>query len=212
MMLAAATAVLGHDPFTPALAVTAALMAGAAVLLRWPPSSSSRRPRTERPDRRASTGARTDRRSSGDDGPALSVPVLMELVAAGLDAGLPAPSALQAAVRAAGGRTRSQLQPVVNLWCLGAPVERAWRDAATSWQPLSRCLVLSQRTGASAATVLRAAARDLRSARRRRARVAANRLGVRLVVPLGLATLPAFVLWAVAPVALGLAEQALTGA
>jgi tight adherence protein B len=136
----------------------------------------------------------------------------MELVAAGLDAGLPAPSALQAAVRAAGGATRSQLQPVVNLWCLGAPVERAWRDADAGWQPLSRCLVLSQRTGASAATVLRAAARDLRSARRGRARVAANRLGVRLVVPLGLATLPAFVLWAVAPVALGLAGQALTGA
>jgi pilus assembly protein TadC len=41
--------------------------------------------------------------------------------------------------------------------------------------------------------------------------VAANRLGVRLVVPLGLATLPAFVLWAVAPVALGLAQQALAG-
>jgi tight adherence protein B len=135
----------------------------------------------------------------------------MELVAAGLDAGLPAPSALQAAVRAAGGGTRSRLQPVVSLWCLGASVERAWRDADAKWQPLSRCLVLSQRTGASAATVLRAAARDLRSARRRRARVAANRLGVRLVVPLGLATLPAFVLWAVAPVALGLAEQALSG-
>jgi tight adherence protein B len=59
--------------------------------------------------------------------------------------------------------------------------------------------------------VLRDTARDLRSARRRRARVAANRLGVRLVVPLGLATLPAFVLWAVAPVALGLAQQALAG-
>ena len=185
-------------------------MAGAAVLLWWP-SGRARPRRAERVARRASSGAPRVRRSSGEDRPALSVPVLMELVAAGLDAGLPAPSALQAAVRAAGGATRSQLQPVVNLWCLGASVERAWRDAGARWQPLGRCLVLSQRTGASAAAVLRAAARDLRSARRRRARVAANRLGVRLVVPLGLATLPAFVLWAVAPVALGLAEQALRG-
>ena len=69
--------------------------------------------------------------------------------------------------------------------------------------------ILSSRTGAAAATVLRAAARDLRSTRRRRARVAANSLGVRLVVPLGLTTLPAFLLWAVAPVALGLAHETL---
>lgn len=188
--------------------MAAALMVGWAVLL-WAPGGSGRR-RGGRPSRRRPTGASAGRVPPAD-GPALSVPVLMELVAAGLDAGLPAPSALQAAVRAAGGGTRSRLQPVVSLWCLGASVERAWRDADAKWQPLSRCLVLSQRTGASAATVLRAAARDLRSARRRRARVAANRLGVRLVVPLGLATLPAFVLWAVAPVALGLAEQALSG-
>lgn len=207
-MLAAAAALLGQHPPTAVVVLAAALMAGAAVLLWWTPSGT-RRPCTGRPARPASTGARGVRRSTGDEGRALSVPVLMELVAAGLDAGLPAPSALRAAVRAAGGATRDQLQPVVNLWCLGASAERAWRDADARWQPLSRCLVLSQRTGASAATVLRAAAGDLRSARRRRARVAANRLGVRLVVPLGLATLPAFVLWAVAPVALGLAEQAL---
>jgi pilus assembly protein TadC len=200
---------LDHSPPSCAVAVAAALMAGAAVLLWWPPSGAVRR--RERPAGRASTSAPGVRRSSGDDPAAMSVPVLMELVAAGLDAGLPAPSALQAAVRVAGGATRSQLQPVVNLWCLGASVERAWRDSDPRWQPLSRCLVLSHRTGASAATVLRAAARDVRSARRRRARVAANRLGVRLVVPLGLATLPAFVLWAVAPVALGLAQQALAG-
>jgi tight adherence protein B len=205
-----AAALLGHHLPTSAVAVAAALMAGAAVLLWWPPRGAPRR-RRGRPSGGVPMSASGVRRSSGDDPGALSVPVLMELVAAGLDAGLPAPSALQAAVRAAGGATRSQLQPVVNLWCLGASVERAWRDADSRWRPLSRCLLLSQRTGASAATVLRVAARDLRSARRRRARLAANRLGVRLVVPLGLATLPAFVLWAVAPVALGLAEQALTG-
>jgi pilus assembly protein TadC len=203
-------ALLGHHPPISVVALTAALLAGAAVLL-WCPSGGARRHRTERPARRTSTGAPRVEQSSRDDRPTLSVPVLMELVAAGLDAGLAATFALQAAVRSAGGATRNQLQPVVNLWCLGASVERAWRDADPRWQPLSRCLVLSQRTGASAAAVLRAAAQDLRSARRRRARVAASRLGVRLVVPLGLTTLPAFVLWAVAPVALGLAEQALAG-
>jgi len=199
-----------HWP-TAAAAVAAALMAAAAVLL-WRVPDGARPAGGSRATGRVATVVRAGRRRPDVERPALSVPVLMELVAAGLDAGLPAPSAFQAAVRAAGGATRSQLQPVVNLWCLGASVERAWRDADARWQPLSRCLVLSQRTGASAAAVLRDAARDLRSARRRRARVAANRLGVRLVVPLGLATLPAFVLWSVAPVAIGLAEQALSGA
>jgi len=192
-----------------ALAVGAALSVGAAALL-WPPAGGARRPRARPPADLAAPGNRRGRPVAAE-GPALPVPVLMELVAAALDAGHAPPSALQAAVAAAGEGTRRQLQPVVNLWCLGAPFERAWRDAGARWQPLSRALLLSQRTGASAAAVLRDTARDLRSARRRRARVAANRLGVRLVVPLGLATLPAFVLWAVAPVALGLAQQALAG-
>jgi pilus assembly protein TadC len=69
--------------------------------------------------------------------------------------------------------------------------------------------VLAERTGASAAVVLVAAASDARSARQRRAVVAARRLGVLLVLPLGLTTLPAFVLMGVAPVVLGLAGQLL---
>jgi tight adherence protein B len=77
---------------------------------------------------------------------------------------------------------------------------------------LARCLLLAERTGASAATALRSTAADLRSARRRRARVSAHRLGVSLVLPLGLTTLPAFLLWAVVPIVLGLAEQVLISA
>jgi Flp pilus assembly protein TadB len=136
----------------------------------------------------------------------------MELVAAALDAGLPPAAAVAAAARAAGPATMSLLQPVVQLWQLGAPTTRAWRDADERWAPLARCLMLSERTGASAAAALRASAGDLRSARRRRARVRAHRLGVDLVVPLGLTTLPAFLLWAVVPVVLGLAEHVLAGA
>lgn len=186
-----------------------AALVGAAVLV-WPPGHRSGLPPVPRlagAVRRRAPG----QRSTVASPPALSIPLVMELVAAGLDAGLAAPAALEAAVLAADAGTRAQLQPVVNLWRLGASVERAWRDADDRWQPLGRCLVLSLRTGAGAAAVLRATARDLRSTRRRRARVAANRLGVRLVVPLGLTTLPAFLLWSVAPVALGLAREALAG-
>jgi Flp pilus assembly protein TadB len=192
-----------------AVLVTAAVVA--AAVLVWPPGQRVGRRRLQRLApvvQRERPGARQRRVVAL---PALSTPLVMELVAAGLDAGLSAPFALQAAVRTADADTRAQLGPVVNLWRLGASVERAWCDADPRWEPLSRCLILSHRTGAAAAAVLRATARDLRSTRRRRARVAANRLGVRLVVPLGLTTLPAFLLWAVAPVALGLAREALTG-
>jgi hypothetical protein len=200
---------LGHQ-FSTVLVLLTAAVAGASVLL-WPPARRRERLRLECLTRALHHGGR-DVPAPGDASmPRLSTPLVMELVAAGLDAGLAAPSALQAAVLAADAGTRRELQPVVHLWRLGAPVDRAWRDADDRWEPLGRCLVLSSRTGASAASVLRATARDLRSTRRRAARVAANSLGVRLVVPLGLTTLPAFLLWAVAPVALGLAQEALVG-
>lgn len=206
----AASRVLVSGPVSTVLVLVTATVAGAAVLV-WPPAPRVERLRLQRVTRAS--------RQDGADVPVapaasnrrLSTPLVMELVAAALDAGLAPPSALQAAVLAADAGTRRDLQPVVNLWRLGASVERAWRDAADGWEPLGRCLVLSTRTGASAAAVLRAAARDLRSTRRRAARVAANSLGVRLVLPLGLTTLPAFLLWAVAPVALGLVQEALLG-
>jgi hypothetical protein len=203
-----ATAAVLSRPASTVLVLVTAMVAGAAVLLRPP----GRRPVGLRLTLlRAGAGRGHAVAAPPDAARPLSAPLVMELVAAGLDAGLAAPFALQAAVLVADAGTRRDLEPVVNLWRLGAPVERAWRDAGDRWAPLGRCLVLSSRTGASAAVVLRAAARDLRSARRRTARVAANSLGVRLVVPLGLTTLPAFLLWAVAPVALGLAQEALVG-
>jgi Type II secretion system (T2SS), protein F len=209
MAVAGTTPALGQHALSPVLVLVAAAIMAAAVLV-WPP-----RPRVGRRLQRLAPAWQGDRpgaRQPPDTAVVvLSTAVVMELVAAGLDAGLAAPSALEAAVLAADAGTRDQLGPVVNLWRLGASVERAWSDVDARWAPLGRCLVVSHRTGAAAAAVLRATAHDLRSTRRRRARVAANRLGVRLVVPLGLTTLPAFLLWAVAPVALGLAREALTG-
>jgi pilus assembly protein TadC len=97
----------------------------------------------------------------------------------------------------------------LDAWRLGIPAERAWAVVDPGFAPLGRSLVLAERTGASAAVVLTAAAADTRAARQRRALVAARRLAVHLVLPLGLTTLPAFVLWGVVPVVLGLAEQLL---
>ncbi len=141
--------------------------------------------------------------------PVVPVPVVVELVAAALSAGLPTADALAAAVRAAGPSAAS-LSPVVAALRLGVPVERAWARAGPAYASLGLALVLADRTGASAAAALRRTAADERAGRRRRAQVAARRLGVQLVVPLGLATLPSFALLAVVPVLLGLATRLLS--
>ncbi|KQX61636.1 hypothetical protein [Angustibacter sp. Root456] len=120
--------------------------------------------------------------------------VLVDLVVAALVAGLPAASAVAAARRAAA--PESPDAPDGGLHELPEAVHRAF--------------ALAERTGASAAELLRRAASDERAARRAAVAVAASRLGVRLVVPLGLAVLPAFVLLGVVPVVIGLAQQLLS--
>ena len=146
----------------------------------------------------------------GQTAPEVPVAVVIELVAAALACGLPPGDAVAAAVRAAGPAAVTDLQPVVDALRLGTSPEVAWQRAGSAYATLARTLLLAERTGAGAAPALRRAAVDERAARRRRAQVAARRLGVQLVLPLGLATLPSFVLLGVVPVVLGLADQVLT--
>jgi tight adherence protein B len=107
---------------------------------------------------------------------------LHDLVAIGLDAGLSA-SASQGLARQA-------------LGCLGQP---PGDDAE-----VERVLHLARRAGAPAAELLRSAARRERRAARARARSDAAELGVRLMLPLALCVLPAFLLLGVMPIVLGL--------
>ncbi|WP_426563884.1 type II secretion system F family protein [Angustibacter sp. McL0619] len=132
---------------------------------------------------------------------------MLELVCAALDAGLATSSAVHAALSAAGG---AGSEAGLVLHALGRSAVGSRSPAVPQrWLPLTQALDLADRTGASAGVLLRGAARDERARRRRQAQVDAGRLGVRLVVPLGLTVLPAFVLLGVAPVVLGLAAAAL---
>ncbi|WP_460447792.1 type II secretion system F family protein, partial [Angustibacter aerolatus] len=141
---------------------------------------------------------------------AVPVPVLVELVAAALGTGLPAADAVDEAARAA-ERLDVELVRSLPLWRVGMPAARAWRDVDDAYLPLVRALTLAERTGGGVALVLRSAAGDARARRRRAAAVASARLGVRLVLPLGLTTLPAFGLLGVVPVVAGLAVPLLHG-
>ena len=189
--------------------VLAALAVAGAVLL-WPPMHP-RRCRVAPLRHKWGWGLAGLARVGRAPPPAeVPVTVVIELVAAALACGLPPGDAVGAAIRAAGPKALADLRPVVDALRLGASPERAWQRSAPAYAPLARTLLLAERTGAGAAPALRRAAMDERAARRRRAQLAARRLGVQLVLPLGLATLPSFVLLGVVPVVLGLAAQVLT--
>jgi hypothetical protein len=157
----------------------------------------------------ALAGRRRDRLERG-----LSPDLEMDLVACGLRAGLGVPDALGCAAEAgrtgtAGPAPASYLVGVVSRLRMGAPVDRAWARPPPEYAGLARALMLAELSGAPAAAVVARAAQDARAVRRERVEREAARLGVRLVLPLGLAVLPGFVLLAVVPIVLGLAGSVL---
>jgi Type II secretion system (T2SS), protein F len=109
--------------------------------------------------------------------------------------------------RAPGRDPSAYLDLVVARLRLGVPAREAWSEPPAVLRPLARALVLAELSGAPAAGVVVRAASDARAAARERVELGAARLGVRLVLPLGLAVLPGFVLLAVAPIVLGLAAS-----
>src|SRR5659263_742093 len=77
---------------------------------------------------------------------------------------------------------------------------------ADDLRPIAECLEAAWVQGAAPGPALRARAGVIRRDRRRSAREAAGRLGVHLVLPLGLCLLPAFVLLGLVPVLVSLAS------
>lgn len=113
---------------------------------------------------------------------------------------------------------------LLDVWAIAVSGGGAWRGArdqvdavfgGRSWpvgdeQWLAETLELAERAGVPAAGLLRASAVDLRAELAAEGLADAERLAVRLVVPLGVCVLPAFVLVGVVPVVVGLLSS--TGA
>lgn len=194
-----------------AVTVLAAIAAGAAVLL-WPAA----RPPVWTPGRgawstlRGAWGRRAGPASAGTGrgrtaGAARGlVPEALELVALALLGG----GSLAGAVARVGGvlpgERGRELATVGARLHDGVPAEEAWQAAGAHWAPARRSLQLAEAAGVAPSQALVRSARDLRRDAVADVEVAAARLGVRLVVPLGLAYLPAFVLTTVLPVVLAL--------
>lgn len=141
----------------------------------------------------------------------LGVPDVLDLIALALDAGASTVTALRAAAERLPGEGGAELRTVVAALEWGLPDEAAWAAAPPRWEPAGRALRLASRAGVPPAGLLRQAADDVRRDTLNRVEVATARLGVRLVLPLGLAFLPAFVLTTVVPVVLALATTILAG-
>ena len=131
--------------------------------------------------------------------------VQLELIAGALDSGLPLSRAAAAVGHALpAGDEATALQRVSAALEAGVPAALAGRALPTELDSLARSAVLAEGTGSDLSRVLRSAARDARRGRAREAEVLAAQLAVRLVLPTGLALLPAFVALGIIPTVLSL--------
>lgn len=130
--------------------------------------------------------------------------VLLELIAGALSAGLPLGRAAGIVAASADERT-AQDPAIISLSRFaaslsgGIPSALAARHLDPTLRVLGQSALLSESAGADLARVLRSAAADARRGRARDAEAAAARLAVRLVLPTGIALLPAFVLLGIIP-------------
>ncbi len=133
--------------------------------------------------------------------------MMLELIGAMLDAGSGLGRSLEViAARAAPGLARP-LGPVVSALAIGADWETAWRSSSAvpaQLMTLRDELGFAALTGAPSSAILYAQAARLRRQRFRAAEQRAAALGVRLVIPLGLCSLPAFVCLGIVPVLLAM--------
>jgi hypothetical protein len=135
-----------------------------------------------------------------------AVPVVIELLAGCLAAGLTMADSLEAASVAG--------DPVTSAACLasaaalrrGAPAAEAWHSwMSDPWLlPVARTTVRTTQTGAGVADDLQRVAARIRGRRHARLQQRVQQASVWVVVPLGLFFLPAFVLVSVVPIVIGL--------
>lgn len=139
--------------------------------------------------------------------PGLPAATLVELTATQLDAGLPLAEAVAVLARSSAGSGYPELQRVAAALRLGLDWDTAWLSVYQSPRALldyRDALEFTATSGAASATVLRGQAEQVWRAQFRRAERAAEALSVRLVLPLGLCCLPAFMCWGVLPVLMSL--------
>ncbi|MFJ4172154.1 type II secretion system F family protein [Paenarthrobacter sp. NPDC089714] len=155
------------------------------------------------PDGSLSPGdIRTSASGTMDEG-LTDVAMMLELVASMLDAGAGIGRALELIAASSTPTIRAPLKPVVAALSIGADWETAWQlpvQPPPDVERLRDALAFAALTGAPSASILYAQAARERREQFRAAEKRAAALGVKLVVPLGLCSLPAFICLGIVPV------------
>jgi len=129
----------------------------------------------------------------------VSCVIAIELVAAALAAGSPIPRAFEVVGSALPRESGQPLVIVGRALMLGASWREAWLDGPREFFELRDSLEVSWETGAPVAGLLSAAAARARDQMLAEAKARAGKLGVQVVLPLGLCFLPAFILLGIIP-------------
>ena len=136
-----------------------------------------------------------------------NVPMILELVAAMLDSGAGLGRSLELIAGCASPQLSRSLRTVVAALDIGTDWETAWRSSGRKCaeaHTLKDSLAFAALTGAPSSAILYAQAARLRREQFRKAEKRAAALGVKLVIPLGLCSLPAFICLGVVPVLLAM--------
>ncbi|MHA7268532.1 type II secretion system F family protein [Arthrobacter sp. HLT1-20] len=134
------------------------------------------------------------------------MPLLLELLGTALDAGLTVPGSLRLVAGVSAEHIRGSLLRVVAGLDIGASWHNAWEGnlGRPEVAQIHAALSFGALTGAAAAPLLSAQAQQYRRTASRQAEKRAAALGVKLVVPLGLCSLPAFIALGVVPVVMAM--------
>lgn len=144
------------------------------------------------------------RRASGKTTHGLEPTLAMDIVAACQQNGVSLTSTLEALAKASG---EPDLAVASKMLLLGASWEEAWEQAADKWNDLASVLEPAWKEGASPVPLLVRGAAQTRAHQTHEALAAAEKLGVRLVVPLGVCLLPAFFALGIVPVVVSTIED-----
>lgn len=133
----------------------------------------------------------------------------MVLLSLALRSGMGQQEALERVAGSDPGAVAAHLRTVAAALRWGQPSRAAWAHVPGAWRPAALAWEVAERAGAAPAQLVEDASWRVRDAEDRRLQGAAARAGVGLVLPLGLAFLPAFACTAVVPVVLAIAHTVL---
>lgn len=163
------------------------LVLACAIFFLWPPRRLEKPPKERPPKPRPTDEA-----------------MVVDLVAALLSSGSAIPTALESlGACLPPGKESEEAVRAGRILLLGGDWDEAW-EGATRLSRLASALEPAWTEGAPPVALLRRAAAAIRARRMKDAQEAAARLGVRLVMPLGLCFLPAFFLIGIVPIILSL--------